>query len=274
MAVSIPDSAVRQPDESESTNTSGNSRTIAYKGPYAALKSAKDAIKTGDKHDGGVVKVATLRRMPGDLGILELTLALDLDEKDEQGNTVQKALRAVWTCKSVRNDKSLLAYCGKDETYNPNRAWIESWMAERDEALAKQGDYRKDNGSIASLANATHHSATWALMQKYLDGIDSVVRFYPVLTCTATYADIPDKFLENLSYIDTPSSRAADETKAPSNLSNVIAAYKWLKVQDDVIETGDGQWQRVESWMGTENNWDEDLYGPNRWPMPYDHSKS
>ena len=273
MAVNIPTSAVRQPDESESTNTSGNSRTIAYKGPYAALKSAKYAIKTGDKHDGGVVKVATLRRMPGDLGLLELTLALDLDEKDEQGNTVQKALRAVWTCKSVRNDKSILAYCGtKEET--PNRAWIESWMAERDADIAGGLNYRKEDGTISDISQTDHHAATSDLIEKIKAGIDSVVRFYPVLTCTATYADIPNKFIEKLGYIDDPKARSADETKAPDNLASVISAYKWLKVQDDVNETGDGNWQRVESWMGSENGWDENLYGANRWPMPYDHSKS
>lgn len=273
MAVSIPTSAVRQPDEIESTNPSGKSRTIAYKDTYSSLKTAKNAIKTGDKHDGGVVKVATLRRMPGNLGLLELTLAPDSSDSSGSGGLTQKAMRAVWTCKSVRNDKSILAYCGPSAK-NPNRAWIESWMAERDSSIADDHNYRKDDGTVSDITKSDHQAATEDLMAKISAGIDSVVRFYPVLTCTSTYADIPDKFIEKLSYIDTPSARAADETKAPSNLNNVIKAYKWLKVQDDVGETGDGNWQRVESWMGTENTWDVDLYGENRWPMPYNHDAS
>jgi hypothetical protein len=136
-------------------------------------------------------------------------------------------------------------------------------MKETDADLAEDNSYHATETTTDSL-----NSQEIEIADKIRKGIDSVIRFYPVLTCKSTWSRIPGTFLANLGFVDTPGAPAADETIAPSNLSSVISAHSWLKVQDDVDETGDGRWQRVESWMGIDGTWDDDLYGPNRWPMP------
>ena len=45
-------------------------------------------------------------------------------------------------------------------------------------------------------------------------------------------------------------------------------------MQDDVSENPDGKFTRTESWMGIKKTngttaFDPNLYGENRWPMPY-----
>jgi len=95
------------------------------------------------------------------------------------------------------------------------------------------------------------------------------------VTRTRTYADCPPACLENVGFIDTPPAPSGT-AKKPSGLATAVNAHQWLKVQDDAQEQTDGNWTRTESWMGiaksdSNNNspWDENLYGANRWPMPY-----
>ena len=83
--------------------------------------------------------------------------------------------------------------------------------------------------------------------------------------------------------IDTPAVGTTEESakiEKPGNLADIIAAHVWLKCQDDCVLTGDGKYQRIESWMGVlskDGGWDENLYGNetmNRWPMPYHHTQN
>lgn len=256
MAVTIPQTATEQVDRTQGLSQTGKTWSRSWKDAYSALETAANAIKNGDSYDGGVVTNVGLRRVPGNCGVLTLTLTKD----DTSGQTpTQTALKAVWTCKSVRNDMSILAYCGAAAS----RVNLELWMKEADAALANNNSFHKNEVETDTL-----NSQEIAIANKIRKGIDSVVRFYPVLTCTSTWSRIPSTFLKKLCYRDTPSAPSADETHAPSNLSSVISEYDWLKVQDDVVETGDGKWQRVESWMGIDGTWDNNLYGSNRWPMP------
>ena len=140
---------------------------------------------------------------------------------------------------------------------------LELWMKESDAEVADANSFHKNEAETDTL-----NSQEIAIADKIRKGIDSVVRFYPVLTCTSTWSRIPSSFFHMLGYRDAPDAPSARKTHAPGNLSSVISAYDWLKVQDDVVETGDGKFQRVESWMGIDGTWDDDLYGSNRWPMP------
>ena len=257
MAVTIPNTAVEQVEKTQGLSADGKTWARSWKDSYSALKTAADAIAIGDSHDGGVVTNVSLRRVPGDCGVLTLTLAKD-DTSTGQ-NPTQTALKAVWTCKSVRNDVSILAYCGSAA----RRVALELWMKESDADLADANNFHKNEAETDSL-----NSQEQAIADKIRMGIDSVVRFYPVLICTSTWTRIPSTFLQKVGYRDTPGAPSADETHAPSNLSSVISAYDWLKVQDDVAETGEGKFQRVESWMGIDGTWDDDLYGSSRWAMP------
>lgn len=259
MAVNIPSSALKQVRARFSQDTSANKGfQIQYKDPsFDALKSATASFAKGDTVETDwVLDSWALEGVPGGGGML--TLQCIPAESSDSGGTA-KALRAVWTCKSVRNDMSILAYCGGAA----RRVALELWMKETNADLAEANSFHDTDSTTDTL-----NSQEIAIANKIRKGIDSVIRFYPVLTCKSTWSRIPSTFLTNLGFVNTPGAPSADETIAPANLSSIISAHSWLKVQDDVDETGEGRWQRVESWMGIEGTWDSDLYGSSRWPMP------
>ena len=259
MAVNIPSSALKQVRVRLSQDTAANKGyQVQYKDTsFNALKSATASFVKGDTVETGwVLDSWTLEGVPGGGGLL--TLQCIPAGSSDSGGAVN-ALRAVWSCKSVRNDMSILAYCGGAA----RRVALELWMKETDADLAEANSYHATDSTTDTL-----NSQEIEIANKIRKGIDSVIRFYPVLTCKSTWSRIPSTFLVKLGFVDTPSAPAADETIAPSNLASVISAHSWLKVQDDVDEPGDGRWLRVESWMGIDGTWDENLYGANRWPMP------
>lgn len=272
MAVNIPSSALKQVRKARELNQNGQGYQVQYKGTsYSDLETAAAAFAKGDVVETGwLLESWSLEGVPGGGGMLTITCVPN--DGGGSGGT-QKALKAVWTCKSVRNDVSILAYCGPSEGNNPNRVALELWQKETDAELANAFKFKKnDQADEEELSDASK-----AVAGKIVKGVESVIRFYPVLTCTSTWSRIPGTFMEDLGFIDTPGAPSADETLAPSNLSTIISAYEWLKVQDDVSELPDGKFTRTESWMGIkktdgQNAWDPDLYGANRWPMPYSAS--
>lgn len=274
MAVNIPASAYKQVRKSRQLDQNGQGYQVQYKGTsYEALETAAAAFKKGDVVETGwILDSWALEGVPGGGGLLTITCA----PNDSGSGGVQKALKAVWTCKSVRNDISILAYCGPSEGNNPNRVALELWMKETDAELANEFKYKKNDQAAEEELSA----ASKAVARKILKGVESVIRFYPVLTCTSTWSRIPGTFMEDLGFVDTPGAPSADETLAPSNLSTIISGHEWLKVQDDVTELPDGKFTRTESWMGVKKTdaqsgttaFDPDLYGENRWTMPYSAS--
>ena len=174
---------------------------------------------------------------------------------------------------------SILAYCGPAAD-SPCREWIEAWQKEPDGDLAKQNKFTKPDGTVFDIANPDDSGdtdkghATIELMAKIREGIESVMRFYPMLIKTRIYAKPPAEVFTNLSYIDTPidTTTEAKSSSAPGNLADIIKAWVWLKCQDDTEKTADGKHRRVEAWIGAKA-WDENLYGTtNRWPMPYHYT--
>lgn len=261
MAVNIPQSALKQVQHRLSMDAEANrGHLIQYKDPsFNDLKTAAASFVRGDVVETGwLLDSWALEGVPGGGGMLTLQCIPDTGGGSGGGAT-PSALRAVWTCKSVRNDMSILAYCGGAAS----RINLELWMKETDAALADANSFHATETTTDVL-----NSQEIAIANKIRKGIDTVVRFYPVLTCKSTWSRIPGSFLTKLGFVDNPAAPSADEVVAPSNLSSVISAYSWLKVQDDVDETGNGRYQRIESWMGIEGTWDADLYGDNRWPMP------
>lgn len=260
--ISIPNSAYQQVDERYALDANGvKTRRVQFKGTdYAALKTAADGISLYDAYGSGYLITGwELASVPGGGGSLTLSLA----PSSGSDSSSQTALRAAWTCKSVRNDVSVLAYCGGAA----RRVALELWMKEADADVADANEFHRTETETDQL-----NSQEQEIADKIRKGVDSVVRFYPVLTCTSTWSRIPSTFMEKLGYVDTPGAPSADETVAPSNLSSVISSHDWLKCQDDVAETGDGRWTRTESWMGIPKadggGWDADLYGSSRWAMP------
>ena len=268
-----PTGAVAQPDETAGCDAAGNlKKSFSWKGPYTDLETAGKGIAKGDVvASGWVASSWSVRRTPGDYGVLTIECTPP-DPTEGSGQSATAApLKDIWSIKSVRNDISIMAYCGPSEGANPNRAMIEAWMKEPDGNLAAQYKFQKPNGETVALTGAS-----LALVHKIEKGVEAVIRFYPVVTRTRTYAACPPACLENLGFIDTPPAPAGT-AKNPTGIDNAVNAHQWLKVQDDALEQPDGKWTRVESWMGIaksdspdDSPWDADLYGANRWPMPYE----
>jgi len=266
-----PTTATPQPEETAGCDATGNlTKSFSWKGPYTDLETAGKGLAKGDVvATGWIASSWSVRRTPGNYGVLtiECTPPNPAGE-DEQHQATVEPLKDVWSIKSVRNDVSIMAYCGPSEGANPNRAMIEAWMKEPDGSLASQHKFQRPDGETVDLPDAS-----LALVAKIEKGVEAVIRFYPVVTRTRTYADCPPECLDKVGFIDTPPAPAGT-SKSPSGLANAIALYSWLKVQDDAQEQPDGYWTRTESWMGVPSGdgagWDTDLYGPNRWPMPYE----
>ena len=271
-----PTTAVAQPDETAGRDDAGNlKKSFSWKGPYTDLETAGKGIAKGDVvATGWVASSWSVRRTPGDYGVLTVECTPPdptSGSGTEEDPTVVEPLKDIWSIKSVRNDVSIMAYCGPSPGANPQRALIEAWMKEPDGDLAENLQFRKSDGTVFDISNS-EYPATVALIGKIRKGIEAVIRFYPVVTRTRTYAAVPPACLENLGFIDTPPAPAGT-AKKPSGLAAAVNAHQWLKVQDDAQEQADGNWTRTESWMGIPavdgSGWDADLYGANRWPMPY-----
>lgn len=291
MALTIPATALKQTRHTDFLTDQGDrGLSVIYKGTsYSDLRTAANGYRRGDEVEPGwVLTNWNLEGVPGGGGILTIN-AVPADTFTPQGGSAtQYPKDETWTCKTVRNDVSILAYCGTTSA-NPNRTWIELWQKETDDSVASAGGYTKPDGTVADLAQQDHAAATSELISKINKGIDSVMRFYPILSRNRKYDNCPDTMLEHLFEIDTPPTpgtyidnpnipqSSRKKIKKPNNITTIIQAYQWLKVQDDTVEQGDGTFIRTESWMGmlkTQGNqspWDPDLYGPNKWPMPYVH---
>ena len=279
MAITVPNGCYRQPTESEGVADSGDA-TFSYvlKGGYTDLKTLADGLNQGDEvEEGWLAKNWEIQRGNGDTGTLTITCMPDAGKESDALDANNKPIKTVWKIHAVRNDVSVMAYC--DETpAAPQRVLVEKWMRETDSATATAGNFR-ENGEVVNVAEESPPTAL--LIAKMLKGVESVIRFYPVITRTRTYAQPPPDCLEDIGLVDDPptSEITGDNTidkKHPKGLAAKLAMYEWLKMQDDCDETADGKWTRTESWWGmliadnTDGHpWDPNFYGKtNRWPMP------
>lgn len=280
MGITIPSGCWVQKDVRKGSDDEGN-KTLAYpiKGGYSALETLMSSLTQATiVITGWIAKNWDLQHLPGNSGLLTINCVPDdmvptPTEEDPDAKT-QEPLKDIWSIKGIRNDVSIMAYCGDGEN-EPKRALIEAWMKEPDGELAKKHQFRRDSGEIVQL---TTDAGTMDLVQKIEKGIESVIRLYPVVTRKRTYAQVPPACLENLCLIDTPPGPSGDVAKGPNGISSAIATHQWLKVQDDADQGTDSNWIRTESWMGIpktdavgESPWDADLYGANRWAMPHNH---
>lgn len=270
--------AILQPGDTKSHEENGEGRTMIFKDVYTDLEAKRIALAEGDViEDGWVASTWSLRPVPGGYGELTINCIPPNPTSDVAGGggTVTDPLTDLWSIKSCRNDVSLLAYCGESVGGNPLRWMLENWLKETDQDLVAAYKYKDEKGSIVELTAPTVN-----LAKKFAKGVQSVMRFYPVIQRRRTYSGPPPACLEKLGYIDTPSYTGtvspSTKKKIPDGLSTAIDAHQWLKCQDDADEQSDTKWIRTESWMGIpktdgENNspWDADLYGDNRWSMPY-----
>ena len=270
MSFSLPSGCYYQQTSREGYDAAnGDYSQVEIKGSYAALKTALNALRTGDRIGiYGKARAWDLQSSNG-AGILSITCSKAQDDGGDDDTA--KLKKEVWSIRSVRNDCSILQYCGESNT-NPNRAEIECWMREPDGEVAGAFKYKNGDGEEVSLSAPSR-----VLANKIARGVDSVIRFYAVLTRRRTYDQAPPACLENLGLIDTPTGYGGSTAIKPSGLAAAIQARTWLKVQDDADEQSNGDWVRTESWMGIiageeSRGWDPNFYSPDsntRWPIPY-----
>jgi len=275
--------AILQPGDNQSHGTDGNSKTFVFKDTLSNLQTKVASLAEGDQIEAGWnAQTWSLRSIPGGWGELTINCVppnpTHTEGEGEETETVTDPLTDIWSIKSCRNDVSLMAYCGPSLGANPQRDQIENWLKETDKTLAEAYKYKDESGTTVELT-----SPSQSLAAKFAKGVQSVMRFYPVVVRKRTYEREPPACLEKLGFIDTPSYSGTvspvTKKKYPSGLSAAISAHEWLKIQDDADELSDGKWTRTESWMGipksddpNSNPWDTDLYGSSRWSMPYQAS--
>lgn len=293
MAMTINSNLKLQPTDEQSLDSEGAATlTLEWKGAYDDCKSTAatiahgETIPTNSANDGytpsatlytGYKAVAwSIRRGNGNTAVLTVSCKKEDTTTTSQSGTETTPFRTVYSVKSVRNDVSVLAYCGTSAA-NPNRAAVERWMRESDPTLASNMCYTDGAGRVVNMADDPQLASTPPLVRKIMKGVDRVIRFYPQITRKRQYYATPSDLFQNLSYIDTPPTPTTGNTLAPDGLSTLISAHQWLKVQDDCDEQQDHTWMRTESWIGIKytdepdnSPWDPDLYGPNRWQMPHD----
>jgi len=261
--IDIPAGCWRQPDESAGVSDAGEpSFNFILKGGYDALDTLQASLTKGEEvMTGWLARSWTLQRTKSDGGILTIVCRPDAGETDGE-EPEAKPLKDVWKIHTVRNDLNILAYCGPSPA-NPSRYEIEMWMKETDGTLAENYQFRDELGEVKTLSNQSH-----ALAEKIKKGVESVVRCHPVIIRQRTYSAPPPDCMVNINLIDTPAiTDMPGVTKRPGTLGTRLAAYHWLKMQDDCDENADGNWTRTESWWGAAS-WDADFYGPNRWTVP------
>ena len=291
MAMTIDSTLHLQPTDEAALDAEGaETLTLEWKGAYAACKTTADTIKPGEEIPtvargnaytpavelyGGYHAISwTVRRGNGDTAILAVTCKkADTVTSSQQGESTTP-FRTVYSVKSVRNDVSVLAYCGTSAS-NPNRAAIERWMREPDPKLAAAFKYTDANGSVVDMNEEPLLKCTVPLVEKIIKGTERVIRFYPQITIKRQFYAPPPNDFEKLAHINAPPTPSGEKTLAPSGINSLISGYEWLKVQDDCDEQQDRTWMRTESWIGIKKvedtgGWDANLYGDgtDRWSMP------
>lgn len=295
MAMTINSTLHLQPTDEAARDAEGaETLTLEWKGSYAACKETADSIEQGNEiptvangnaytpaaalYGGYLAMSWTVRRGNGDTAVLSVACKKEDSTTTSQSGTETTPFRTVYSVKSVRNDVSVLAYCGTSASA-PNRAAVERWMRESDPNLASNFCYTDGAGGVVDMNDDPLLKCTPPLIKKMMKGVDRVIRFYPQITRKRQYYAPPADLFQKLSYIDTPPTPSGANTLAPDGLSTLISTHQWLKVQDDCDEQQDHTWTRTESWIGIKltddpnsSPWDPDLYGPNRWQMPHDAS--
>lgn len=295
MAMTINSNLKLQPTDEQSLDSEGAATlTLEWKGAYSDCKSTAatiapgETIPTNSANDGytpsatlytGYKAVAwSIRRGNGGTAVLSVSCKKEDSTTTSQSGTETTPFRTVYSVKSVRNDVSVLAYCGTSASA-PNRAAVERWMRESDPNLASNFCYTDGAGGVVDMNDDPLLKCTPPLIKKLMKGVDRVIRFYPQITRKRQYYAPPADLFQKLSFIDTPPTPSGANTLAPDGLSTLISTHQWLKVQDDCDEQQNHSWTRTESWIGIKltddpnsSPWDPDLYGPNRWQMPHDAS--
>ena len=256
-----------QPAGTKLDGGDGVTSQIVRQGRYATLDTfaegltAKSVCNVGTAGNSVMLYVVSwqLERIEGDYGRLTITVGEASD--DSSSDPDDDIVSTKWSVKNVQQQIPLSRFA-------PNGTWslsarnghmLDQWRQEPRKDLYEQYKFLAPDGNIYELYGDDKKVA-----DKYLMGIEAVMRFYPVVTRTITYkrgmSETKVNALEigaRLAHIDTPAKTFG------------LTPGSWLCIQDEADQAADGALVRTTGWMGCETL-DQNLYGesPNRWkPM-------
>ncbi|MBR4612115.1 MAG: hypothetical protein IKO40_05300 [Kiritimatiellae bacterium] len=253
-----------QPSGVLQDNGDGITEQIVRQGRYATLRTFAEGLKAKSVNDLGVsgasdlkyVASWTLERLEADYGRLTITVG-ETAEESGGGGGGGNLLETKWSLKNTQMTIPLARFYtdGWWSLSNPDGHQIAQWRQEPRKDLYDNFQFMAPDGNIYELDSASQAVAT-----KYKKGIESVMRFHPVVIRTETYRKGMSESMvaalgigSRLAHIDTP----------PKTFG--LAPGTWLCIQDEADWAADGTLVRVSGWMGCKTL-DADLYGDDgRW---------
>jgi hypothetical protein len=258
---------LQQPQGGHSNSGSGQGETVVKKGDYADLLEEAGGLHVRDAHDYGAdaqhpdvryVQSWQLERAPGGLGVL--TIKYEPSADDSSSDPDDDIVSEKWSVKNVQQQLPLSRFY-LDGTWSataPDGHELALWRQEPRKELYDAYKFLAPDGNAYELT-----AGGKLVADKYKKGIESVMRFYPVVTRTITYkrgmSDTKVNALgigARLAHIDTPAKTFG------------LSGLTWLCIQDEAELAADGTVVRTTGWMGCKSL-DADLYGDtDRWePM-------
>lgn len=241
--------------------------------------SEATAIPTTNLEETGKVLQSTCSTTTGAANAT-ITLAFPYSAKSSWnlGEPAEDSAIVTWEEKSTDYEFGLEVYAGEDD---PNAGDFEAWKNEKNKNIENYKEFKytpEGGGDAVELKNKTLD-----LAKKYYAGIESVRRAYPEVIRTTRYLNYKsgDKDEVDATLLgkinETPNLYYKDPT--PADVWDPIFPkdnFDWLKASFDV-QTEPTEYDKVwnmtvtESWLGIDKTdrgeWDDDLYGDNRWPF-------
>ena len=259
-----------QPSGTKQDSGDGVTEQIVRQGRYDLLDAQTAGLKaksvcdlgTTQNPDERYVVSWTLERIEGDYGRLTITVGAPADNSEpDPDEDDPNVVETKWSLKHTQQQLPLSRFWADgtwSEGSSPDGRALALWRQGPRKELYDAYQFLAPDGNVYTLDGSSQEVA-----DKYKKGIESVMRFYPVVTRTITYKKGMNderiaalKIGARLAHIDTPDK--------DFGLNPGI----WLCIQDDADEDADGKLVRITGWMGCKSL-DADLYGDtDRWePM-------
>ncbi len=258
-----------QPSGTKQDSGDGVTEQIVRQGRYDLLDAQTTGLKaksvcdlgTTQNPDERYVVSWTLERIEGDYGRLTITVGAPADNSEpDPDEDDPNVVETKWSLKHTQQQLPLSRFFSDGDPTGalPDCRELALWRQEPRKELYDAWQFLAPDGNVYTLSTESQ-----AVAAKYMRGIESVMRFYPVVTRTITYKKGMNdariealKIGDRLSHIDTPGKTFG------------LNPGVWLCIQDDADEDADGKLVRITGWMGCKTL-DENLYGDSaRWePM-------
>lgn len=217
------------------SNAADRTLEIVETGPYDAL--AAKLPRKGQRYEGRKVESATLEPLRAGRG--RLTVVCRLNKRRGQGDDDDGSLSdTVLEIEMAQESVDVRTLLKGQESYVCSLAAWEDAPAR----LKQDFKFENANGGEETLAGQA-----LSVARLILSGIESVLRYHPVVSLTTYYDEEPkSKPVKGLGQV------GGQPKDSPSG-------YEYLKTGDHWAEGRDGSWTRVEQWTGAKQ-WNGSLY--------------